>query len=240
MKMKIMLVAGLIALAIAVPNQAFAQSNLGPPAGAIYSLDGTLIPGGGNNTYQLYTVDFSAGLSNTAITFAFRDDPAYILFSDASVTDLTTGGATNLLLNGDFSQGQTDWTYANQYGASFGGEVSSGCGYLGGNCWGDGAVQAYDAISQTIGTTAGDEYQISFYVAEDSNCTTNGGAPCNFSALSTNGNITGTGGNGINVAVYAQAGLPPPSGTPEPGSLTLLSSGLLGLGWKLRKGVRSK
>src|SRR5207248_9099681 len=66
-----------------------------------------------------------------------------------------------------------------------------------------GAVQAYDAISQTIPTDVGHIYQISFSVAENSGCGT-----CNFSDLSTNGNSTDTGGNGINVTVYAQGGLP--------------------------------
>jgi hypothetical protein len=180
-------------------------NNNPPPAGPILDLSGTPIPGGGNNTYQSYTVNFTAAFSNTAITFAFRDDPAFISFSNASVTD--TAGGSNLLTNGNFSGGNytnngnsstpVGWTYANMYGATFGGVGASGF-------WYDGAVQAYDAISQTIATTPGHLYQISFSVAENSGCGT-----CNFSDLSTNGDQTDTGGNGINVTVYAQAGLPP-------------------------------
>jgi hypothetical protein len=199
-----------------------------PPAGAILDLSGTPIPGDGNDTYQQYTVDFTAAIANTAITFAFREDPAFISFSNASVVDLTTSSG-NLLTNGDFSGGTyTDngnsltpigWTYANQYGAEAGGVVSSDCGvgedgsYGVGDCWYDGAVQAYDAISQTIATTPGDQYEISFWVADSSGCSTDTpyGLPCDFSDLSTNGDTTGTGGNGINVTVYAQAGLPPPA-----------------------------
>src|SRR5208282_4898773 len=97
-----------------------------PPAGAILDLNGTPIPGGGNDTYQQYSVGFTANVASTAITFAFREDPAFISFADVSVVDLTTPSG-NLLTNGDFSGGTyTDngndsapdgWTYANQYGA---------------------------------------------------------------------------------------------------------------------------
>jgi hypothetical protein len=194
-------------------------TNNPPPAGAIKDLSGTPIPGGGNSTYQQYTVNFAAGIPNTAITFAIREDPAFISLSNVSVTDMTTPSG-ELLANGNFSGGTyantqnsaipNGWTYANQYGAFAGGFVVSGCGVGGGSCWYDGAVQAYDAISQTIATIVGHTYQISFFVADNSGCRTEPvGAPCNFSDLSTNGNTAGTGGNGINVTVYAQAGLPP-------------------------------
>ncbi len=209
-------------------------TNNPPPAGAILDLSGTPIPGGGNSTYQQYTVNFTANIAYTAITFAFREDPAFISFANASVVDLTTESG-NLLTNGDFSGGTytnngnsstpIGWTYANQYGAYAGGIVQSpgSCapGYP--NCWYDGAVQAYDAISQTIATTVGDNYQITFYVADNSECYTDSeySLPCNFSDLSTNGDSTDTGGNGINVTVYAQAGLPPAGNT-----LTLTELGL--------------
>ena len=191
-------------------------NNNPPPVGAILDLSGTPIPGGGDAaTYQQYSVSFTASLSSTAITFAFRDDPAFISFVNASVMDLTTNSG-NLLVNGDFSQGTytdngnaftpNDWMYANQFGATSGGLVQSqqslNCSTFS-FCWYDGAVQAYDAISQVIPTTAGDQYQITFSVAENSNCGT-----CKFSAVSTNGDTTDTGGNGIDVTVYAQGGLP--------------------------------
>jgi uncharacterized repeat protein (TIGR01451 family) len=196
-------------------------NNNPPPSGAILDLSGTPIPGGGNGTYQQYTVNFTANIANTAITFAFREDPAFISFAKASVVDLSVESGPNLLLNGDFSLGTVgstplDWTYSNQYGASSGGLVESGSNfcYTQNSCWYDGAVQAYDAISQTIATIVGHNYQISFFVADNSLCRTNGGgAACNFSDLSTNGDTTDPGGNGINVTVYAQAGLPPPGAT---------------------------
>ncbi|MCA7117926.1 MAG: PEP-CTERM sorting domain-containing protein [Acidibrevibacterium sp.] len=205
---------------------AHAQNNEPPPLGAILDLNGQPIP---YAAPQGYSVDFTAGVANTAITFAFRDDPAFISFSDASVINLTAGNGVNLLTNGDFSGGTYSdngnsltpigWTYANVYGASFGGVVSAGCGVGGGDCWRDGAVGAYDAISQTIATTVGDNYQISFDVQESSGL-------ADFSSLSTNGQ-TGTSGNGIDVLAYAQAGLPP-ANVPEPASLSLLAAGAVG------------
>ena len=204
---------------------AHAQNNEPPPLGAILDLNGQPVP---HSAPQLYTVDFVAAVANTAITFAFREDPDFISFSDASVINLTTSSG-NLLTNGDFSAGTyTDngntatpvgWTYANIYGASYGGVVSSGCGAGGGNCWYDGAVQAYDAISQTIATPIGDTYQISFDVQD-------GSSLADFSRLSTNGG-SGTNGNGIDVLAYAQQGLPP-ADVPEPASLSLLAAGATG------------
>jgi dockerin type I repeat protein len=199
-------------------------SNNPPPVGAILDLNGTPVPGGGNNTYQQYSVNFTASITNTAITIAFREDPAFISFSKASVTDVTTPSG-ELLVNGDFSQGTYNnnnnpltpigWTFANEFGAAASGRVLSGCGvgatgaYGVGNCWFDGAVLAYDAISQTITTIVGHTYHISFWVADDSGCN------CNFSDLS------GPGVNGINVTVYAQAGLPTRAGTTSGALLTI-------------------
>ena len=115
------------------------------------------------------------------------------------------------------------WIYANVYGATFGGFVTSSCeGYFS-YCWYDGAVQAYDAIDQTIPTTPGNLHQVSFYATD------NGGLT-NWSDLSANGDITGTGGNGADILVYAQAGLPPP-GTPEPSTWVMMALGFAGLGF---------
>lgn len=255
-------------------------TNNGPPAGPILDLGGTYatpstparpIPGNGNETYQQYMVSFTAtaanttctgGICTTVITFAFRDDPAQVSFTNASVTDQTILSG-NLLTNGNFATGDlTGWTYTDNYGVSGAGFVAiSGGPYafycpnisINGasvpfNCWIDGAVQAYDAISQTIAVNLGDTYQISFYVAEDSGIVAppNAGnlpsgypgsacyfalnpvagvppSTCYFSDLSTNSDESDAGGNGINVAVYAQTGVPVPS---QEETLTVTGAGV--------------
>jgi uncharacterized repeat protein (TIGR01451 family) len=240
-------------------------NNNGPPAGPILDLGGTYatpsttavaIPNDGQETYAQFSVNFTAnatnstctnGVCSTVITFAFRDDPAQISFTNASVTDVTNPSSPgpNLLTNGNFSTGVlTPWTYVDNYGVSgagfvaLAGQYQDNCPSLNGavfNCWIDGAVQAYDAISQTITTNPGDTYEISFYVAENSGLIATRGdsqispnypgsacylalvagaaaggppAPCYFSDLSTNNDTTDPGGTGINVAAYAQPTVP--------------------------------
>lgn len=234
MKARILLIAAALA-AVSVGTANAAGHNNPPPAAAIFDLNGQPI----TNVQQLYSVDFSAAVSNTAITFAFRQDPSFSQFSAVSVTDLTTSSG-NLLTNGDFSGGvytsagnsgtPNGWIYANIYGATDGGTIETGCGFGGGNCWSDGAVQAYDALSQSIATTIGHNYRISFHF--------NGGgcddAACLYSDLSTNGNVTGTGGNGIDMLVYAEAGLPIAGGVPEPATWIMFLLGFGAVGWTLR------
>jgi hypothetical protein len=228
----------LIGAALAAVSGGFAHAagnNNPPPAGAILDLNGTPI----TNVQQQYTVNFSAAVANTAVTFAFRQDPSFENFSGVSVVDLTTSSG-NLLVNGDFSFGvhtsagnsltPVGWDYANIYGATFGGGISSACGVGGSNCWHDGAVQAYDAISQSIATNIGDNYRIRFNLS-GGGC---GDIACLYSDLSTNGNITGTGGNGIDVLAYAQAGLPIAGGVPEPATWAMFLVGFGAVGWTLR------
>ena len=224
-----------LSAALCAPR-ASAQTNEPPPSGAILDLNGQTVNHG---TAVTESVNFTAALSSTDITFAFREDPAFISFSNVSLTDVTTGSSVNLIQNGNFALGSgsnaTDWEYANVYGAIAGGEVSSGCGGGLATCWFDGAVQAYDAIDQFVATVIGDNYLLSFVYSDDGGLTT-------FSDLSTNGNITGTGGNGIDILAYAQAGLPPPGNvTPEPSSIVLLATGVLMLGgffyYKRRDGM---
>jgi hypothetical protein len=230
--MKVKLLAGATLAFLSMGLAAYAlPSNVGPPPGAILDLNGQPI----TNSNQTYTVDFVATVASTAVTFAFRQDPSFESFSNVSVVDLTTSSG-NLDVDGNFAAGTVGttnapgWTYANIYGATFGGVVQSGslCGGLG-TCWYDGAVQAYDAISQTIATTVGDTYEISFQL--------NGGGSQNgvYSRLSTNGDVTDTGGNGIDVLVYAESGLPP---TPEPATWALMLLGVAGVGGALRSSRR--
>jgi len=214
-----------IAALAMVAGQAYAgPTNEPPPVGnVIYQLTGQAISG----TYQQGTADFVAGTTATNLAFAFREDPAYLELSDVTLVDVTSGGP-NLVLNGDFSLGPvgssapTDWSYLNTFGAGAGGIVESGCGLTGNNCYVDGAVQAYDAINQVIPTVVGDTYQVSFWYAD----TYPNGAL--YQPTSTNGDVTDPGGNGRDMFVYAGAGVP--VRVPEPASLALLCSGLVGVG----------
>jgi len=97
--------------------------------------------------------------------------------------------------------------------------------HSGSNAYDDGAVQAYDGITQGIVTTVGSTYTISFWLDDTSDLTT-------FSRLSTNGNVTDTGGNGVDLLVYAGA---VPTITPEPASIELLAVGLLAVAGCLRR-----
>jgi PEP-CTERM motif len=92
-------------------------------------------------------------------------------------------------------------------------------------------VQAYDGITQAIATTPGLKYTISFWLNDNSALTT-------FSRLSTNGNETGVGGNGIDLLVYAgQVPTLQPT-VPEPATLLLLATGGAAIGWARRRKSR--
>jgi hypothetical protein len=205
-----------------------AGNNNAPPAGAILDLAGQAVPHGAPVTY---TVDFTAALADTSLSLAFREDPAFFSVTDVTLTDLTHPGG-NLLTNGDFSLGPVGsdtpvgWTFQNTFGAEASGVVAGpgGCGGgISGNCWFDGSVQAYDELSQTVGTTIGDVYEVSFAATDNGPLNT-------YSALSTNGDTTDTGGNGIDILVYAQAA-PPPLNTPEPSTWAMMMLGFAGMGF---------
>ena len=194
------LVAAALLATVACASTAWAAgSNNPPPAGSvILDLNGTAIP----HSYQLYTTSFTAAQAATNLSFAFREDPAYIYLSNVTMVNTTTSSSTNLVQNGNFALGPvganqpTNWSYLNIFGASAAGYVRSGCGQGGGNCYYDGSVQAYDAITQTITTIVGDIYTVSFYLMDDSSLST-------FSHLSTNGDVSTAGGNGADALVYA-------------------------------------
>jgi hypothetical protein len=192
-------------------------SNCDPPAGnVILDLNSTPIP----HTYTLYSVVFTAAAGVNNISFAFREDPAFLSLDDVTLT----GPGSPTILNGGFELGPVgsntpvDWTYLNLFGAGAAGVVNNNNPHSGSNNYYDGAVQAYDAITQAV-TLTGGSYTLSFWLDDNSGNTT-------FSRLSTNGNVTNTGGNGIDLIVYA--GAIPTAAAPEPTTFALLGLGMLG------------
>jgi hypothetical protein len=220
------ILAGVALAAMAAGGAMAGPINQDEPAGnVILDLNGSPIV----HSYTEYTASFVAADVSTNLSFAFREDPAFLFLDDVS---LTTGGGPNLLTNGDFEAGPVGsstpagWTYLNTFGATFGGVVATNNPHGGLNNYYDGAVQAYDAITQNIATTVGATYDLSFWLSDNSSSDI-------YRRISTNGNVTDTGGNGINLVVFA--GGVPVRGVPEPASWALMLVGFGGLGAVLRR-----
>jgi hypothetical protein len=229
------------AIALGVAGRASAQ-NLSPPVSGLLILDlagTTIFP-----AYTQYTALFAATTTASTVTFVFRHDPGFFAFDDAAVVDATTASG-NLLLNPGFEigaptisgDGAPGWTYFQQAGLAdvglpvLGFEAASptnGLSAMSGSFfWDDGATGGYDGIDQTIPTTVGDIYDVSFFLAE---VNSNGfSTPGNdYQQICTNG-LVGTDCNGIDVVVYAGSGLPPAGAVSEPASLAVLGIAAGGL-----------
>ena len=175
--------------------------------------------------YTQFTYNVTATESTSSLTFLFRQDPDYWYLDSVSVTK---GGGFNLLTNGDFSSDPFStsrtsgpWKFVGQPGLNAAGMWYGGAGQDGQiGKWGDGAVGGVDGITQTINTTIGDTYNVSFYLKGSS------GTPSVFAAYF--GAIP-TSYGGINLVDANGAAVP------EPSALSLLVVGLGGLAMMRRR-----
>ncbi len=208
-----------------------------PPLNSLIDLTGQPVPGA---TPKQYSANFVATGTSTTITFAFRHDPGFFALDNASVVDVATPGV-NLLVNGSFEANLSSpdgWSFFNPYNATFAGFVSTSVDLLyaqdGNNFWYDGAVGAYDGIDQTIVTTPGQNYTLSFWLSQENYSGITTFQPLN--TIVSNG-TDGTNGNGVDMMAYALSNGTPtvPAPVPEPETYAMMLAGLGLLGFMGRR-----
>jgi hypothetical protein len=192
-----------------------APTDCAPPPGALLDLDGQPTP----TSFTRYSASFVATGTTTLLTFAFRDDPGFMDLDDVVVAARDTQG--NLVTNGGFEGGDvagapTGWAYLNPQGASDGGAVTTDHPHDGTSAFHDGAVGAYDQITQAIETIVGQTYDLSFFLDSEADGTSL------FHRLDTGG--FDEGGDAQDLPVYVGS-LGDPATVPEPTGLALFGGG---------------
>jgi hypothetical protein len=221
------LAAAVTAAMLICRNDTASAENIGPPPGAILDLAGIAVT---TNTWEEYSLDFTATLSSTNISFAFRNDPTFFLLDDVSVTS-SLNPTVNLIQDGGFEQGARfenappGWTFVSFGGASDGSEACECAARTGSFGYTMSNRYAYNAITQAIDTDIGASYKIDFWLD------TGAFGPSSYQQLAS----PDDGYNGMDFLVYAGA-VPTltPKSVPEPGSLALFGAAALA-GFALRR-----
>ncbi len=122
-----------------------------------------------NFNYTYYSKSYKAVSNRTIITFAFRNDPSYWCLDNVSVIDISSN--IELVTNGGFEDNPSDgFIRCNSYGNSsttlF---LSSAHPYSGKRSFCDGSVGLPDYLSQTLNTTIGQIYRVSFWLENKGN-----------------------------------------------------------------------
>lgn len=155
-----------------------AQAQIAPPGSVIDLGNGTPVTPG---VYTQYSTTVTAHTTGSYyVLFAFREDPNFFSFDDASL--VANGSTTNRLINPGFENGTTPsavnpsinvpngWGTVYQIGSPppFPGTVNSSNPHSGSYAWYDGSVGSFDGIFQVVSATAGQQFTLSFWLTSPS------------------------------------------------------------------------